>query len=191
VETTNLKKSLDRKTTGRSAPICSSKNLCDARSSNYFAQPHKLIYAVFWLHVTPTFKIVHRRSADRAQNHPALIKHRELNDHPIDVVALHVASLQRHCKFSTLEEFHCATLIARSQHGMEPCGGAHHLSRRLMLFGYDARLMSAKYVRPYRCKGPPLTDGYFVDASKYNGATRNQRLTRESMQRLCGTSTLF
>ena len=24
---------------------------------NYFAQPHKLIYALIWLHVTPTFKI--------------------------------------------------------------------------------------------------------------------------------------
>ena len=33
---------------------------------NYFAQPHKLIYALIWLHVTPTVKIVHRRRADRA-----------------------------------------------------------------------------------------------------------------------------
>ena len=30
--------------------------------------------------VTPTFKIVHRFTADRAQNYPVLIKHRELND---------------------------------------------------------------------------------------------------------------
>ena len=28
-------------------------------------------------------------------------------------------------------------------------GGAHHLSRRLKALGHDARLMPAKYVRPY------------------------------------------
>jgi transposase len=33
--------------------------------------------------------------------------------------------------------------------GMEACGGAHHLSRKLKTFGHDARLMPAKYVRPY------------------------------------------
>jgi transposase len=33
--------------------------------------------------------------------------------------------------------------------GMEACGGAHHLSRRLTALGHDARLMPAKYVRPY------------------------------------------
>ena len=33
--------------------------------------------------------------------------------------------------------------------GMEACVGAHHLSRRLGLLGHDARLMPAKYVRPY------------------------------------------
>jgi transposase len=33
--------------------------------------------------------------------------------------------------------------------GMEACGGAHHLSRRLKALGHDARLMPAKYVRPY------------------------------------------
>jgi hypothetical protein len=42
-----------------------------------FAQPYKLIYALIRLHVTPTFKIVHRRGADRAQNYLALIEHRE------------------------------------------------------------------------------------------------------------------
>ena len=34
--------------------------------------------------------------------------------------------------------------------GMEACVGAHHLSRKLQAFGHDARLMPAKYVRPYR-----------------------------------------
>ena len=33
--------------------------------------------------------------------------------------------------------------------GMEACVGAHHLSRKLQLLGHDARLMPAKYVRPY------------------------------------------
>ena len=32
---------------------------------------------------------------------------------------------------------------------MEACVGAHHLSRKLKAFGHDARLMPAKYVRPY------------------------------------------
>jgi len=30
-----------------------------------------------------------------------------------------------------------------------PCVGAHHLARKLTGFGHDARLMPAKYVRPY------------------------------------------
>jgi len=33
--------------------------------------------------------------------------------------------------------------------GMEACVGAHHLSRTLQSLGHDARLMPAKYVRPY------------------------------------------
>jgi transposase len=32
---------------------------------------------------------------------------------------------------------------------MGACVGAHHLSRKLKAFGHDARLMPAKYVRPY------------------------------------------
>src|SRR5690242_10054873 len=32
---------------------------------------------------------------------------------------------------------------------MDACVGAHHLSRKLKAFGHDARLMPAKYVRPY------------------------------------------
>jgi hypothetical protein len=38
--------------------------------------------------------------------------------------------------------------------GMEACVGAHHLSRKLQMLGHDARLMPAKYVRPYS-KGHP------------------------------------
>jgi transposase len=33
--------------------------------------------------------------------------------------------------------------------GMEACVGAHHLSRKLQVLGHEARLMPAKYVRPY------------------------------------------
>jgi transposase len=33
--------------------------------------------------------------------------------------------------------------------GMEACVGAHHLSSKLQALGHDARLMPAKYVRPY------------------------------------------
>jgi transposase len=33
--------------------------------------------------------------------------------------------------------------------GMEACVGAHHLNRKLKAFGHDARLIPAKYVRPY------------------------------------------
>jgi transposase len=33
--------------------------------------------------------------------------------------------------------------------GMEACVGAHHLSRRLLALGHDARLMPAFYVRPF------------------------------------------
>src|SRR6201993_1736093 len=33
--------------------------------------------------------------------------------------------------------------------GLEACVGAHHLSRKLQGLGHDARLMPAKYVRPY------------------------------------------
>ena len=33
--------------------------------------------------------------------------------------------------------------------GMEACVGAHHLSRRLQALGHKAKLIPAKYVRPY------------------------------------------
>ncbi len=60
---------------------------------NHFAQPHKLSYSLMWLHVTFTFKVVHRRCADRTLNYLVLIEHRKLNDHPIKVVTLHLTSL--------------------------------------------------------------------------------------------------
>jgi hypothetical protein len=81
---------------------------------NYFAQPHELIYALVWLHVTFSFKIVHRCGADRTRNHLVLIEHRKLNDHPIEVEAPHLASPQRHWEFSILKEV-IVQLIGRCQ----------------------------------------------------------------------------
>ena len=34
--------------------------------------------------------------------------------------------------------------------GMEACGGAHDLARRLIAMGHRARLMAARFVQPYR-----------------------------------------
>jgi hypothetical protein len=49
------------------------------------------------------FKIIHRRGADRTPHCLALIKHREINDHPIEVVSQYFTSLQWHCKTSVLK----------------------------------------------------------------------------------------
>jgi hypothetical protein len=54
---------------------------------NRIAQPNKLIYSLICLHITRAFKIVHRCGADRTPHCLVLIKHREINDHPIEVVA--------------------------------------------------------------------------------------------------------
>src|SRR5438445_7385773 len=54
---------------------------------NRIAQPHKLIHSLIRLHITLAFKIVHRRGADRTTHCLTLIKHREINDHSIEVVA--------------------------------------------------------------------------------------------------------
>src|ERR1700730_15060013 len=70
---------------------------------NRIAQPHKLIYSLICLHITLAFKIVHRRGADRTPHCLSLISHREINDHPIEVVAQYFTSLQLHCKTSVLK----------------------------------------------------------------------------------------
>jgi hypothetical protein len=54
---------------------------------NRIAQPHKLIYSLICLHITRAFKIVHRGGADRTPHCLVLIEHREIDDHPIEVVA--------------------------------------------------------------------------------------------------------
>jgi transposase len=37
--------------------------------------------------------------------------------------------------------------------GLEACSGAHEWARRFRQLGHDARLMSARFVRPYRKSG--------------------------------------
>src|SRR6516164_5753150 len=68
-----------------------------------------------WLHVTITFKIVHRRGADRTLNHLVLIEHRKFNDRAIEVEAPHLASPKRHCEFST-ERSHCVVCASAAPH---------------------------------------------------------------------------
>ena len=46
--------------------------------------------------------------------------------------------------------------------GMEACVGAHHLSRKLKALGHDARLMPARYVRPYSKGTKRLEHGVFL-----------------------------
>jgi hypothetical protein len=60
---------------------------------NRIAQPHKLIYSLICPHIRLAFKIFHRRGADRTPHCLALIKHREINNHPIEVVAKYFTSL--------------------------------------------------------------------------------------------------
>jgi transposase len=64
--------------------------------------------------------------------------------------------------------------------GMEACVGAHHLSRRLKALGHDARLMPAKYVRPYS-KGQKND---FRDAEAIaEGATADDEVRRDEVHR--------
>jgi transposase len=47
----------------------------------------------------------------------------------------------------------CTDLPAGSLIAMEACGGAHHVARRLLLLGLDARLIAGHFVTPYRMAG--------------------------------------
>jgi transposase len=69
--------------------------------------------------------------------------------------AFHVVGLDRRGAIVLRERWSRGQVQARLANmppcliGMEACVGAHHLSRGLHLQGHDARLMPAKYVRPY------------------------------------------
>ena len=47
----------------------------------------------------------------------------------------------------------CAELPAGCMVAMETCGGAHHVARRLLAAGLDARLVAGHFVTPYRMAG--------------------------------------
>lgn len=47
----------------------------------------------------------------------------------------------------------CAMLPARCLIAMEACSGAHHWARKLVALGFDARIIAAHLVSPYRLQG--------------------------------------
>jgi len=47
----------------------------------------------------------------------------------------------------------CAQLPVGCMVAMEACGGAHHVARRLVAMGLDARLIAGHFVSPYRMAG--------------------------------------
>jgi transposase len=69
--------------------------------------------------------------------------------------SFHVVGLDRRGAIVLRQKWSRGQIEARLAHmpacliGMEACVGAHHLSRKLQSHGHDARLMPAKYVRPY------------------------------------------
>ena len=69
--------------------------------------------------------------------------------------SLHVVGLDQHGAIVLRQKWSRGQVEARLANmrpcliGMEACVGAHHLSRKLKALGHDARLMPAKYVRPY------------------------------------------
>jgi transposase len=69
--------------------------------------------------------------------------------------SFHVIGLDRHGAIVLRQKWSRGQVDARLANmspcliGMEACVGAHHLSRKLQAHGHDARLMPAKYVRPY------------------------------------------
>jgi transposase len=69
--------------------------------------------------------------------------------------SFHVVGLDEHGAIVLRQKWSRGQMEARfanmppSLIGMEACVGAHHLSRRLQRLGHDARLMPARYVRPY------------------------------------------
>jgi len=75
--------------------------------------------------------------------------------------------------------------------GMEACVGGHHLARQCVALGHDARLMPAKYVKPYS-KGQKND---FRDAEAIAEAVQRRpcaswpsRASSDSICRLCTAS---
>jgi len=53
------------------------------------AQPQKLIDPLFRLHGAAVLEIIHGRGADRADDGLVRVVHREIDHHPVEIVALH------------------------------------------------------------------------------------------------------
>ena len=73
--------------------------------------------------------------------------------------------------------------------GMEACVGAHHLSRKLQLLGHDARLMPAKYVRPYN--RVMLTSPLLALSSDGHNAKERGDRRRKSIHFCCSSPSLL
>jgi transposase len=73
----------------------------------------------------------------------------------IDIGKNHLVGQDRHGRIVLRQKWSRGQVEARLANvrpcliGMEACVGVHHLSRNLQALGHDARLMPAKYVRPY------------------------------------------
>jgi hypothetical protein len=69
--------------------------------------------------------------------------------------SFHVVGVDRRGAIELRQKWSCGQVEARLANmppcliGMEACVGAHHLSRKVQAQGHDARLMPAKYGRPY------------------------------------------
>lgn len=72
---------------------------------NRFTQPDELVHPPIRFDARVPFEIVERRGADGAGNNLALIEHRELNNHSIEVVAQNLTLLERHCNPSVLKNY--------------------------------------------------------------------------------------
>jgi transposase len=68
--------------------------------------------------------------------------------------------------------------------GMEACGGAHFLARALREQGHDARLMPAKYVKPY----VKTNKNDYIDAEAKSKAEGDRLLPWTVLPRPCGPS---
>jgi transposase len=74
----------------------------------------------------------------------------------IGKTTFHLVALNEHGSIVVRKRFSRTALLAYTAQltpsliGMESCGGAHFLARALRAQGHDARLMAAKFVKPFR-----------------------------------------
>jgi hypothetical protein len=105
--------------------------------------------------------------------------------------SFHVVGLDEHGAIVLRQKWSRGQMEARFANmpptliGMEACLGAHHLSRRLQRLGHDARLMAARYVRPYS-KGQK-NDFRDAEACR-SGATSDDEVRGDQDRRSAGPS---